>query len=70
MPARKKADEDAVDGILLAYDDFSNLTANLVEPGDGSMKGGIRMHSIIVASGSLLQASVKKDSRYSEVQVA
>ena len=50
VSAGQKANQHPVDGVLLAYDDFSNLLTNFVDPGNRDIKSGIRWHLIIVAS--------------------
>src|SRR5436190_12753768 len=48
MAAREQADQDAIDDILLPYNNFGDFLAYLIEPGDGYLQIGIGLHHHIV----------------------
>lgn len=51
MAAREKADENAVNHLLLADDHFSDFLANLIQSGDGGLDRPIHGHTSIVRQG-------------------
>jgi hypothetical protein len=47
----EQANQDAIDDILLTDNDFRNFVANLIEPRNGQLQDGFRLHVTILTTG-------------------
>jgi hypothetical protein len=48
VAAGQKTDQDAIDHLLLADDDFANLLAHQFQMSGGNLKGGVSTHVYIL----------------------
>ena len=49
MAARQQADQNAIDHVLLADDNFADFFAHLIEMTGGKLECGLKWHVIILA---------------------